>query len=184
MSGRFVTSIVLGAVLVLGGRAAVAVAQSPEWTFSYQSAAPIRVPGWLRADSLRAALGYDTDSTEAIAGFLADLNRDGIQDYVFRFSRAVCGTNCEYALVDGRTHRALGRVGGSVVVVRPPVINGYPVIQVYGHSSAEAGYWSTLVFDGGAYVGVATVYVEGISQTRLFETLKGMPHWPAPTTPR
>jgi len=70
------------------------------------------------------------------------------------------------------------------VVVRPPVINGYPVIQVYGHSSAEAGFWSTLVFDGGAYVAVATVYVEGLSQTRLFETLRGLPYWPAPAAPR
>jgi len=177
------TVILLG-LLVLGARATVAVAQGPEWQFSHQSAAPIRVPSWLPADSLRAALSYDVDSTEAIAGFLADLNRDGIQDYVFRFSRAVCGTNCEYALVDGRTHRALGTVGGTVVVARPPVINGYPIIQAYGHSSAEAGYWSTLVFDGRAYVAVATMYVEGPSQTRLFDTLRGMPYWPTPAAPR
>lgn len=164
--------------------ATVAVAQSPEWQFSYQSAVPIRVPAWLRADSLRAVLSYDVDSTEAVAGFQADLNRDGIQDYVFRFSRTGCGTNCEYALVDGRTHRTLGRVGGTVLVVRRTVINGYPVIEGYGHSSVDSGYWSTLVFDGRAYVAVASVYVEGVSQTRLFESLKGIPHWPAPTAPR
>ena len=179
MSGRFATLISLGAVLLLGGRATVAVAQGPEWQFGYQSAVPIRVPSWLPVDSLRAALGYDIDATEAIAGFLADLNRDGVQDYVFRFSRSVCGTNCEYALVDGRTHRALGRAGGTVVVVRPTVINGYPVIEAYGHSSVDAGYWSTMVFDGRAYVAVASVYVEGISQTRLFESLRGIPSWPA-----
>lgn len=184
MPGRFVTLIFLGAVLVLGGRATVAVAQVPEWQFGFQSATPIRVPSWLRADSLRAALSYNVDSTEAIAGFLADLNRDGIQDYVFRFSRTVCGTNCEFALVDGRTHRALGRVGGTVVVVRRTVINGYPVIESYGHSSVDAGYWGTMVFDGRAYVAVASVYVEGPSQTRLFESLKGIPSWPAPAPPR
>jgi hypothetical protein len=180
MSRRFATCSLVGAVLAFTGRATVAVAQSPVWQFSYRSAAPIRVPSWLNADSLRAALSYDSDSTVAIAGFLADLNRDGIQDYVFRFSRAVCGTNCEYALVDGRTHGALGTVGGSVVVVRPPFINAYPVIQGYGHSSAEAGYWSTFIFDGRTYVAVATVYVEGLSQARLFETLQGVPYWPAP----
>ena len=183
MSERFATSILLGATLVVGGRATVAVAQGPEWQFSFQSAAPIRIPGWLSADSLRAALSYDVDSTEAVAGFLADLNRDGIQDYVIRFSRTACGTNCEYALIDGRIHRNLGTVGGSVVVVRPLLINKYPVIEVYGHSSADAGYWSTLVFDGRAYVAVGTVYVDGVSQTRLFESLRGVPHWPAPTAP-
>jgi hypothetical protein len=184
MTGRFTTLIVLVAVLALGGRATVAVAQSPEWQFGYQSATPIRVPGWLRADSLRSALSYDGDSSEAIAGFLADLNRDGIQDYVFRFSRAVCGTNCEYALVDGRTHRTLGKLGGTVVIVRPQVINGYPVIQTYGHSSVDSGYWSTAVFDGSAYVAVASVYVEGISQTRLFDSLKDIRSWPVPATSR
>ena len=179
MTGRFAMLIFLGTVLLLGGRATVAVAQSPEWQFSFESATPIRVPTWLRNDSLRSAMSYDIDSTEAIAGFLADLNRDGVQDYIFRHSRTGCGTNCEYTLVDGRTNRTLGTVGGTVMVVRPQVINGYPVIQNYGHSSADSGYWSTLVFDGRAYVGVSTVYVEGPSQERLFETLRGIPHWPA-----
>ena len=87
-----------------------------------------------------------------------------------------CGTNCQYPLVDGRTHRALGTVGGSVVVVRAQVINGYPVIQVYGHGSAEARHWSTLVCDGAAYVAVGTVYLEGLSQARLFETLRHVPY--------
>ena len=65
------------------------------------------------------------------------------------------------------------------MVVRAPVINGYPVIQAYGHkASAEDGYWSTLVFDGRAYVAVATMYVEGLSRTRLFDVLRDVPYWP------
>ena len=184
ISRRCATLILPGAALVLGGRATVAAAQTPEWQFSFESAKPIPVPGWLRTDSLRAALSYDMDPSEAIAGFLADLNRDGVQDYVFRYSRTACGTNCEYALVDGRTHRALGTVGGTVMVVRPQLINGYPVIQNYGHSSADSGYWSTLVFDGRTYVGVATVYVEGTSQARLFDTLKDIRAWPPPAASR
>ena len=183
MSGRFATLILLGAMFAHGGRA-TAVAQGREWRFGYQSATPIRVPDWLRVDSLRAVLSYDVDSTEAIAGFLADLNRDGVEDYVFRFSRTGCGTNCEYALVDGRTHRTIGRVGGSVVFVGPVVINGYPVIRGYGHSSVDAGEWSTAVFNGQTYEFVGSVFVEGSSQARLFRSLEHVPFWPPPAVRR
>jgi hypothetical protein len=161
----------------------VAAGQGAEWKFSFQSATPIALPPWLSRDSVRAALGYDQNPDEVVAGFLADLNRDGADDYVLRYSRAACGTNCEYALLDGRTHRSLGIAGGSVVVVRATRINGYPVIQGYGHSSADAGYWSTSVFDGQRYVSVSSVYVEGVSQMSLFDTLKDIPSWP-PAGPR
>jgi hypothetical protein len=177
MSRRFV---ILTLVLLLGGRDAVALAQGTEWQFSYESARPVRLPAWLRTDSLRAALSYDLDSTEVVAGFVADINRDGVQDYVFRFSRTACGTNCEYALIDGRTHREVGRLGGTVVVVRPRVINGYPVIESYGHSSVDAGYWSTAVFDGGTYVTVASHYIEGSSRQQFFDALRAIPAWPPP----
>jgi hypothetical protein len=157
---------------------APAAAQGPEWQFTFSSTTPIALPAWLSQDSIRAALGYDEAPDDVVAGFLADLNHDGADDYVLRSSLAVCGSNCEYALLDGRTHRSLGTVGGSVVVVRPTRINGYPVIQTYGHSSADAGYWSTSVFDGQRYVSVSSVYVEGASQGRLFDTLRGVPSWP------
>lgn len=174
MRGRFAALLLI--VTPSSGLGAALTGQGAEWRFGFSSAAPITLPPWLRADSLRAALSYD--SSEAVAGFRADLNSDGTDDYVLRFSRAVCGSNCEYALVDGRTRHSLGTVGGSVVVVRTTRINGYPVIQTYGHSSADAGYWSTAVFDGGAYISVGSVYVEGPSQARLVETLQGIPFWP------
>jgi hypothetical protein len=158
------------------GSLILAASQGSDWRFSYSSAAPITLPVWIRADSLRAALSYEAG--ESVAGFLADLNGDGTDDYVFRFSRATCGTNCEYLLVDGRTRRRLGTVGGSVVVIHSPGINGYPTVHSYGHSSADAGYWSTSVYDGQAYVTVSSVFVEGTSRTWLFESLEKIPYWP------
>ena len=153
-------------------------AQGAEWRFGAQSPAPIELPAWLPPDSLRDALYYDETTDRAIEGFLADINLDGVPDYVWRVSLDVCGSNCEYVLVDGRTHRTLGRVGGSVLFVRPPMINGYPVIHSYGHSSADAGYWSTSVFDGQTYTAVSSIFLEGAPLERLFATLQDIPFWP------
>jgi hypothetical protein len=175
MAVRRWASLLLG-VATSPGLGPTLAGRGVEWQFAFWSATPISLPPWLRVDSLRAALSYTPH--EAVAGFVADLNHDGTADYVLRFSRAVCGSNCEYAVVDGRTRRSLGTVGGSVLVVRPPMINGYPVIQAYGHSSAEAGYWSTAVYDGREYVSIGTVYVEGGSQSRLLDALKNTPVWP------
>jgi hypothetical protein len=175
---RFPCGTLLGLSILVFGCVVAAAGQAPEWQFGFSSATPIALPAWLSRDSVRAALSYDEAPDDWVAGFLADLNRDGTADYVLRSSRAACGANCEYTLVDGRTHRSVGTVGGSVVVVRAAQINGYPVIQTYGHSSADAGYWSASVFDGDRYVSVSSVYVEGTSQKRLFDTLKGVPWWP------
>lgn len=164
------------------GAMTTVAAQGPEWQFTVQSAAPVELPPWISRDSLWAALAYE-DSPAAIAGFLADLNHDGTEDYVFRVSVDVCGTNCEYVMVDGASHETLGRVGGSVVVVGLPMINGYPVVRSYGHSSADAGRWSTSVFDGERYVYVGSVYLEGESLRRHFEGLREIPFWPQPVRP-
>jgi hypothetical protein len=155
---------------------APAGAQGPEWSFDAGSTSSVEIPEWLPADSLRAALDYE--ATDAIRGLVVDLNRDGIDDYVFQFSQNVCGTNCQYQLIDGRTRRSLGLVGGSVVYVRATLVNAYPVINQYGHSSAESGYWSTLVFDGREYVAVSTVWLSGEALERLFRELQGIAHGP------
>ncbi len=164
-----------------GGALTTVAAQGPEWRFNIQSAAPVELPTWLDRDSLGASLGYEY-TPDVFAGFLADLNHDGTEDYVFRVSLDACGTNCEYVLVDGARHQTLGTVGGSIVFVRLPVINGYPVIQYYAHSSADAGYWSTTVFDGERYVFVGGVYLEGELLDRHFESLREIPYWPPPNT--
>jgi hypothetical protein len=46
-----------------------------------------------------------------ITGFLADLNQDGTEDYVFNTSLDACVTNWEYLPVDGASHQSLGWVG-------------------------------------------------------------------------
>ena len=152
--------------------------QGLEWSFTAQSAAPLSLPASVASDSVRGALSYADVPSQPVAGFLADINRDGTQDYVLRSSLDVCGTNCEYLLIDGLSMTVLGRVGGSVVFVRLPVVNGYPVIHTYGHSSADAGYWSTHVFDGDMYVAAGSVYLEGESVSRLFDSLQDVPAWP------
>jgi hypothetical protein len=69
-------------------------------------------------------------------------------------------------------------VGGSVVFVRGRLINGYPVINAYGHSSADSGYWSTSIYDGRQYVGVDAVWLSGIALERHFEQLSHVRHGP------
>lgn len=170
------------APLLLAALATVACtrtqAQGLEWQFSAQSAAVISLPDWLVSDSLRAALGY-YDASQRLAGFEADLDLDGTMDYVLRASLEVCGSNCDYVLVDGSTRSTLGRVGGSVLFVGPMRINGYPILRMYGHSSADSGSWSTSVFDGQRYVSIGSVYLEGESLDRLFEERRDVPFWPS-----
>lgn len=169
----------LAAVLSASGATPPLAAQPTEWHFTAQSARPVPLPSWLVSDSLRAALGY-VDPSRPVAAFRGHINHDGTVDYVLRASVSVCGSNCEYILVDGKTRSVLGRVGGSAVFVGPPTVNGYPVIRTYGHSSADSGRWSVSVFDGERYVVVSSVYLEGESASRLFETLRDIPFWPTP----
>jgi hypothetical protein len=160
-------------ILVVSALAMPAAAPGQGWQFGYDAASPIAVPSWLRVDSLRQALGYEPG--EQLAGFRLDLNGDSVPDLVLRFSRNVCGTNCQYALVDARTRRTLGVVGGTVIVIHTKLLNAYPVIDCYGHSSAESGYWSSWVYDGHEYVAVSSVYVEGESQAKSFEAIRDVP---------
>lgn len=166
---------VYAALLVLLAASRPVLAQYPEWSFDAQAAHAIETPGWLSADSLRDAL-FMYDSGEEIRGLVADLNRDGVTDYILQYSLTTCGTNCQYELIDGATHRSLGTTGGSLVYVGPRVINGYPVIAQYGHSSADSGTWSTLVFDGSQYVSVSSVWLEGAALEQHFERLKDVPY--------
>ncbi len=169
-------------LVALAAGAAAAGSPAVDWSFDEGAATAIRVPAWLSADSLRGALGYESGA--AIKGFVVDLDGDGTADYLFNYSRDVCGTNCQYAVFDGRTHRWLGLVGGSLVYVRAQRINRWPVINQYGHSSATSGYWSTVVFDGGEYVSVDAVLLQGASLDSLFATLAGVQYGPPPASSR
>jgi hypothetical protein len=166
-------------VLSLAGPAA---AQTPSWSFNAGSVEPIEIPEWLDADSLRDALSFEPGSGEVLHGLFADLNGDGVDDIVLRFSLDVCGTNCQFEIIDGVTRRSLGLVGGSMVFVGDRSINGYPIIYQYGHSSADAGTWSTLVHDGRKYVDVGYVRLGRDGLEWLSEQLTDVPRGPPGAT--
>jgi hypothetical protein len=150
-------------------------AQEGDWAFTVRSGAALELP---RSPSIEAALAYlDYLPGEPVVGFLADLNRDDTDDYVIRSSTRLCGTGgCPYALIDGKRGERLGEVFGNPIVVRQQTINGYPVINAYGHSSADSGTYGTFVFDGTEYVLVSHVSLSGDSLAELFEEINQIPH--------
>jgi hypothetical protein len=104
--------------------------------------------------------------------FVFDFNGDHVEDYLVQSSERLCGTGgCLYSLVDGKTKKRMGDFFGSPILILDQKINRYPVIQSYGHLSADSGNFATYVFDGKKYQIVATVYVEGKSLEELFKGL-------------
>ncbi len=150
-------------------------AQEGDWAFTRRSGAALELPN---SPSVEAALAYlEYLPGEPVVGFLADLNRDGTADFVIRSSTRLCGTGgCSYVLIDGENLERLGEVFGNPIVVRRQMINGHPVINAYGHSSADSGTYGTFVFDGEAYVLVSRVSLSGDSLADLFEELDQVPH--------
>jgi len=150
-------------------------AQEGDWAFTVKSGAALELP---ESPSIAAALAYlDYQPGEPIVGLRADLNQDGTDDYVIRSSTGLCGTGgCSYALIDGSRLERLGEVFGNPVLVRGRMINGYPVINAYGHSSADSGTYGTFVFDGKEYVLVSHVSLSGASLAELFDEINQIPH--------
>ena len=104
--------------------------------------------------------------------FVFDFNGDRVEDYLVQSSERLCGTGgCLYSLIDGKTKKRMGDFFGSPNLIHDQKINRCPVIQSYGHLSAESGNFATYVFDGKKYQLVATVYVEGKSLEELFKGL-------------
>ncbi|NNG17545.1 MAG: hypothetical protein HKM89_13800 [Gemmatimonadales bacterium] len=165
----------LALALLLLARGASLPAQEGDWAFTVHSAAELELP---KSPSVESALGYlDYQPGEPVFGFRADLNRDGSDDYVVRSSTRLCGTGgCSYALIDGKRLERLGQVFGNPIVIRGQMINGYPVVNAYGHSSADSGTYGTFVFDGEEYVLVSGVHLSGESLSDLFDKLNRVPH--------
>jgi hypothetical protein len=104
--------------------------------------------------------------------FVFDFNGDRVEDYFVESSERLCGTGgCLYSLIDGKTKKRIGDFFGSPILILDQKINRYPVIQSYGHLSAESGNFTTYVFDGKNYQIVATVFLEGKSLEELFKGL-------------
>ena len=150
-------------------------AQEGDWAFTVTSGAELALP---RGQSIESPLAYlDYQPGEPIVGLRADLNRDGTDEYVIRSSTRLCGTGgCSYALIDGSRLERLGEVFGNPIVVRGQMINGYLVINAYGHASADSGTYGTFVFDEEEYVLVSRVYLSGDALEALFAEIDKVPH--------
>jgi len=163
------------AALLLGCAAQASAQDVPDWAFTIRSGGVLQLPA---GPAFASALGYlDYQPGEPVFGLLVDLNRDGTDDYVIRSSHRICGhAGCSYVLLDGKRLERLGVIFGNPIVVRGQMINDYPVINAYGHASADNGTYGTFVFDGEEYVLVNRVYLSGDPLETLFDEIDEVPH--------
>ena len=176
MRGGVVLLIVSGAVTLFGQ------AQPPPklpWGIGPQSVIPIDVP----ADIRRAvADDLEYDDGEPIKGVTADLDGDGVRDFLLQSAPSLCGNGgCVYVVCDGATHRKLGEFFGSPLYVRAERTRGYPNVATYSHLSAASATYTEYSFDGKSYVVTSKRTLEGPALDRLSGTLRQVPIWkPAP----
>jgi hypothetical protein len=176
MRGGVVLLIVSGAVTLFGQ------AQPPPklpWGIGPQSVIPIDVP----ADIRRAvADDLEYDAGEPIKGVAADLDGDGVRDFLLQSAPSLCGNGgCVYVVCDGATHRKLGKFFGSPLYVRAERTRGYPNVATYSHLSAASATYTEYSFDGKSYVVTSKRTLEGPALDRLSGTLRQVPIWkPAP----
>jgi hypothetical protein len=127
------------------------------------------------------SLDLDYENADSVIGESVDLNADGRADLLLRSAPSLCGAsgNCSFVIIEGKTHRSLGTIGGNRLYIRHRQINTWPVIQSWWHMSAGSGIYSTYVFDGTQYVLLAAVPVEGdglLSLFPLLDSVKARPH--------
>lgn len=169
-------TLILSCILATVGH--IAQAQEPPkapWGLEPQSTTPISVPA-----DIRRTVGPDLDYDEAepIKGVAADLNGDGIKDYLLQSAARLCGNGgCVYVLCDGATRKKVGQFLGSPLIVRAERVHGYPNIATYSHQSAGSATYTDYSFDGTTYVVTSTRRVEGAAADRLSETLRRVPIW-------
>ncbi len=164
-----VTAILI--MLLMGNGLAAETRPGGIW-LDYLSMSRITLPQ--KGDIPFLLADFEYPRNEKANVFRYDFNRDGIEDYFVESWKSLCGTGgCPYALVDGKTRKRIGDFFGSPILVLDQRINGFPVIQSYGHLSVDSGGFTTYVFDGGKYQVVSGVYVEGKSLERLFKELEG-----------
>jgi len=117
---------------------------------------------------------FEYDDNETPHAYVADLNGDGTKDFLVESSKRLCGTGgCLYALIDGKSRKRIGNYFGAPILILDQKINRYPVVQSYGHLSAESGSFVTYVFDGKKYQIVSNVNVSGKSLEDLFKSFQG-----------
>jgi hypothetical protein len=164
-------------LLIAFAVAALPSAQDPRgWRLSSQDAGPITLPAMVDIESLD--LDYDDRAT--VVGHIIDLDGDGEADFIVRSAPGLCGAtgNCPFAVVDGRSGRRLGQVGGTTVVIVNQRVNGYPILQTWWTMSADAGEHSTYQFDGGAYRRERMEPLSGDRRQRLLDDWRELPPLP------
>jgi hypothetical protein len=113
------------------------------------------------------------DSPKDVRGVQEDWNGDGVPDTLLVAPEILCGTGgCPYHFYDGKSGRRIGDLFGRPIWIHSQKINGWPVLTMYGHSSAESGFYATMVFDGAEYVVVSGVKLYGNSVVELFDALR------------
>jgi hypothetical protein len=154
--------------------AAVAIAQTGRgWRFDSADVVTITLPTSVDPDSLE----LDYDDGQHVLGRTVVLNDDGIADFFVRAAPTLCGAtgNCPLIIIDGRSQRVIGRVGGSSVVVSERRVNAYPILETWWSTSAEAGEHSTYEFDGQRYELRARETLDGVRRERLIEEWRTLP---------
>jgi hypothetical protein len=145
----------------------VAIAEGEIEFVDYGATSPIDITG---SNVDWSALGYD--SAKGVRGIQEDWNGDGSVDTLVVSSENLCGTGgCPYDLIDGKSGRKIGELFGGPIFIHFQKINGWPVLTMYGHSSAESGTYTCMVYDGTKYVNVSGVMLYDRSVTELFNNL-------------
>lgn len=117
---------------------------------SMPGAAPsLRLPAALYA-SLRER--FDLDSSATFAGWLLDLNGDGVPDWVVWAPGPGCGGtgNCAAAFADGRDQRVLGTFVASALLISPKR-HAWPDVRAFATLGEATVTGATSTTRGGAY---------------------------------
>lgn len=111
---------------------------------------------------------------EVIRGTAIDLDGDGTADFVLRAGVALCGAtgNCEFAVVDGKSHRMQGRISGAYLVVTTERMHEWPVIQSWSNLGADSGVFATYANDGAGYRRVASLSLSGPAREAVLKALR------------
>lgn len=162
--------LVFTIILMLAGNVhAVQATQSGIWLDS-TSMTEMKLP--TAGDITSLQLDFEYPENKFFKIFAMDFNGDGVTDYLVEAYQSLCGTGgCPYAMVDGKSNERIGDFSGSPILVLDQKINGFPVIQAYGHMNVDSGSFVTYVFDGKKYQIVSSVFVSGQSASDLFKSL-------------
>lgn len=161
----FLTLVAVGAPAAAGG--------SADWAFTVDKPREIRLPAAIVQAAEFGELDYEGPPYR---GFRADLNGDGIPEYIVQSAPSLCGNGgCPFALFEGATLHPLGMVFGGWIVVRATRPGTLPVINALSHLSAEAASYTTFAYDAGHYVTRSSTEVRDPALEQLVQELRRVP---------